>query len=187
MSNKCFNRTLAIVMVCAEQQGTNHANDATPVKPMLGLLNQRQGDRTMEIDKCKSKEENISELIKKLNFNGWTLSDEREYVENLFIGRFSNFLIIFSLFVTAGFANTMNNYKEIVFYAGAVFLFTIWLILYRGYKKHDKILKILFNTESEHPVYILQKIMKAEGYNPKYTVTKMMGIYLPWFCIIFLF
>lgn len=122
-------------------------------------------------------------IITSMEVNGWTLSHEREFVENLFVGRFNFFLVVFSLFVTAGFANTFTTHKAAVFLAGASVLFLIWLTLYRGFKKHDRILRIIFKNKPEHPAYKIQKIMELEEGKPEYKVSYLMGIYIPWICI----
>lgn len=127
-----------------------------------------------------------AEIIESLDTFGWNLSDEREFMENLYVGRFNYFLVVFSLFITAGFANNFSNFKSIVFYVGAFILFLIWLLLYRGYKKHDLIMRIIFNDKKDHPVAKIEDILKIEGYKPRYRVSKLMGIYIPWICIIFL-
>jgi hypothetical protein len=130
--------------------------------------------------------ESRDEIIKSLDVSGWTLSDERELVENLYVGRFNYFLIVFSLFITAGFANTFQEFKSMVFYVGAFVLFLIWLLLYRGYKKHDRIMRIIFNNTKDHPAAKIESVMKIEGYKPRYKVSKLMGVYIPWVCISFL-
>ncbi len=93
----------------------------------------------------------INEIIEALDISGWTFSDEREFMENLYVGRFNYFLVVFSLFMTAGFANNFKLYKSLVFYIGGIVLFLFWLLLYRGYKKHDRILKIIF----KHKIVVL--------------------------------
>lgn len=130
--------------------------------------------------------EDIESIIKSFKVSGWNLSKEREFMENLYVGRFNYFLVVFSLFAMAGFANNFKSFKSIVFYAGVILLFMVWLLLYRGYKKHDRIMRLIFSDMKDHPAHKLQKLMKIEGYKPKYKVSKLMGIYIPWFCIIFL-
>ena len=128
----------------------------------------------------KKKKEN---LIDSLNAGDWSFSDERQFMENLYVGRFNYFLVVFSLFITAGFANSFESYKYIVFFVGALILFLVWLPLYRGYKKHDRIMKIMFNNMPDHPAFIIERIMRSEGYKPRYRVSRYMGIYIPWACI----
>jgi len=92
-------------------------------------------------------------------------------MENLYVGRFNYFLVIFSLFLTAGFANTFTIYKSVVFYVGGFILFLVWLPLYRGYKKHDRIMRIIFRNKPDHPANKIESIMQLEGYKPKYKVS----------------
>ena len=109
---------------------------------------------------------------------------EREFMENLYVGRFNYFLIVFSLFMTAGFANAIAlQNKSVVFYIGALVLLFIWLPLYRGYKKHDCIMKVIFRDRKDHPANAIERIMQVEGYVPQYRVSLLMGVLIPWLCI----
>ena len=72
-----------------------------------------------------NKEEEIDKIVESLDIGGWSFSDEREFMENLYVGRFNYFLVIFSLFLTAGFANTFTIYKSVVFYVGGFILFLV--------------------------------------------------------------
>ena len=132
------------------------------------------------------KEETIDELKGKLLIGDWSFSNEREFLENLFVGRFNYFLVVFSLFLTAGFANNFTKFKYLVFYFGFIILSTCWITLYRGFKKHDRIMKLMFNDIKDHPASVIEKIMKKEGYKPKCRVSYWMGIYVPVLCILFL-
>lgn len=125
----------------------------------------------------------IETLKEKLKVGDWTISNEREFFENLYVGRFNYFLVVFSLFLTAGFANNFTNLKYIVFYAGFLVLLACWIPLYRGFKKHDRIMRIIFNDVLEHPAAIIEKIMREEGYKPYFKVSYWMGIYIPFLCI----
>ncbi len=133
-----------------------------------------------------SDKKEINKLIKKLDGGVWSLSDEREFMENLYVGRFNYFLVVFSLFVTAGFANSFTNYKYIVFYFGGLILFMCWMPLIRAYKKFNNIMQILFNEKEDHTLYLLQEIMKKKGFKSKLVISRWMGIYIPILCILFL-
>jgi len=124
-------------------------------------------------------------MLKELDCGKWTLSDERAFFENLFAGRFNFFLIAFSLFVSAGFANNFTKMKYLVFYFGAFLLFLCWLTLLRALVKFDLIFEILFN-QRKHPIFILQKIAKNGGYKPRFNNSRLMGVYIPFVCILFL-
>ena len=122
-------------------------------------------------------------LVDKLEIDNWNFSKERVFTENLFIGRFNYFIIIYSLFLTAGFVNNFSNYRYLVFYLGLIILSACWIPLFRGFKKHDKILKILFREKKDHPAAVLEKIMKMDCYRPFFRVSYWMGIYIPLMCV----
>jgi len=124
-------------------------------------------------------------VIENLDYGKWSLSDEREFFENLFFGRFNSFLLVFSLFVTAGFANSFQQFRYLVFYFGAFLLFLCWLTLLRALVKFELVIQLLFNKEG-HILYILQKIAKNGGYKPRFDNSKLMGVYIPILCITFL-
>jgi hypothetical protein len=128
----------------------------------------------------------IDELKEKLKGGDWSFSNEREFIENLFVGRFNYFLVVFSLFLTAGFANNFANYKYLVFYFGFIILVGCWIPLFRGFYKHDRIMRLLFNDQTDHPASIIQRIMQKEGYKPFFRVSYWMGVYIPAICILFL-
>lgn len=129
-----------------------------------------------------TKQEEISALVQSIDID--VLTKEREFMENLFVGRFNYFIVVFSLFMTAGFANAITpNNKDLVFYAGALVLFLVWLPLFRGYKKHDRIMRLILRDRSDHPAHAIEKIMQIEGYTPRYRVSFLMGVTIPWVCI----
>jgi len=138
------------------------------------------------IDDNKAKNRVCSEcLMKKINYGEWSLSKEREFFENLFVGRFNFFLLVFSLFVTAGFANSFQQLRYLVFYFGAFLLILCWLTLLRALSKFELVIQLLFNKE-DHLLFILQKIAKENGYKQRFVNSKLMGVYIPVFCILFL-
>lgn len=129
-----------------------------------------------------TKKEEISALVQSVKIED--LVREREFMENLFVGRFNYFIVIFSLFMTAGFANAITpNNNDLVFYAGALVLFLVWLPLFRGYKKHDRIMRLIFRDRSDHPAHAIERIMELEGYASRYRVSLLMGVTIPWVCI----
>lgn len=124
---------------------------------------------------------------KLLNLNKceWTFSQEREFIENLFVGRFNMFIVVFSLFMNAGFSTQFED-RAVIFYIGAAVLVLFWMTLYRIYKKLDNILNLLHDSESNHPGAILDRILKKKGYSNCYSVAWLMGCVIPWVCIIIL-
>jgi hypothetical protein len=133
-----------------------------------------------------TKQDEIRALILSIDID--VLVKEREFMENLFVGRFNYFIVVFSLFMTAGFANAITpDNKDLVFYAGALALFLVWLPLFRGYKKHDRIMRLIFRDRRDHPAHAIERIMQLEGYVSRYRVSLLMGVMIPWVCITILF
>lgn len=122
-------------------------------------------------------------IIASMNMGDWSLSQEREFLENLYVARFNFFLVVFSLFVTAGFANNFTTCRALVFIAGAAILLPLWLTLYRAYKKLDRVLRIIFMDKPDHVTNQIERIMNMEGFQPRYRVSRLMGVYIPWLCI----
>ena len=118
-----------------------------------------------------SQKQDAKDLIASMDVGEWSLSDEREFTEGLFTGRFDFFLVVFSIFVTAGFANAFTTLRPIVFYAGAALLLMVWLTLLRAFRKHDRLLRVIFRDKPEHPACQLEALMKIEGYKPNYRVS----------------
>ena len=119
--------------------------------------------------------------------SGWNLSNEREFVENIFHGRFNYFLLVYSLALIAGFANNFTSYKSVVFFAGGVMLLMVWPPLYRVYEKQDLILQILYNNFPEHPVSKIEELRKEYGHKDGVKVSQSMGFPIPFVCITSLF
>ncbi|MBI3815140.1 MAG: hypothetical protein HY279_11855 [Nitrospinae bacterium] len=124
------------------------------------------------------------QIIISLDASDWTINNEREFSDNLFVGRFNFFLVVFSLFATAGFANNFTQHKSWVFYFGTILLFFCWLLLYRSYQKIDKIMRIIFKMEG-HPATKLERLLKLEGYKSRFKAGLLMGVIIPWGCILF--
>ena len=133
-------------------------------------------------NKTQKKPPTNIELLK-LSDCEWSFSQEREFIENLFVGRFNTFMIVFSLFFSAGLYTTLVGSRPFVFYTGAFVLFLFWLILKRAYEKLDNILKLLHHDSSNHPGAILDKILKEKGYCQCYSVANLMGNIIPLVCI----
>ena len=130
------------------------------------------------------------ELINSLDFN--TFNEERKWLEELFVGRFNNFLVVFSLIVTAGFANSFTCWKYLVFYFGAIFLSFCWLPLVRAYNKYDNAVKILL-TQKEfkgepNQIKIMQELYEKRKKNifKKFIISKWLVYYIPVLGITFL-
>ena len=132
-----------------------------------------------------SDEEKLIKDFVESKYPNWTISTERDYLENLFVGRFNYFLVVFSIIVTAGFTTPMDD-KYWVFFSGGLLLLACVVPLYRAYRKHDIVMKIIFRIP-DHPTFLLDKVMKKSGFSGTFVVSKWQGKYIPFLCISFLF
>ena len=122
-------------------------------------------------------------LLESIRWGEPDFAQEREFVENLFVGRFNLFLLMFSIFLTAGFANTFQTYKWVVFLGGDIVLFLFWLTLQRAFHKHDMFLKLMFGEAKTHPAFAVEKLLKLNGYKPKFRNTILMAYTIPFVCM----
>ena len=121
--------------------------------------------------------------ISQVKLGEWNMSDERAFMENLFVSRFNSFLVVFSLFVTAGFVNNFTTLRSFVFFAGALILVVVWLSLYRAYVKYDRIIKLLSGM-TDHPISQINELLEHEGKNTKsYRASFVMGVVTPALCV----
>ena len=128
-------------------------------------------------------QESFDDIVSSVDLGSWNMSDERAFMENLFVSRFNSFLLVFSLFVTAGFANNFTELKSSVFFAGALVLIVVWLSLYRAYVKYDRIIKLLSGM-TDHPISQVNRILKCEGTKSNYRASWVMGVVTPILCIV---
>jgi hypothetical protein len=133
---------------------------------------------------------NCQNLVKDLDFD--TFNTERKWLEELFVGRFNNFLVVFSLIVTAGFANSFSNWKYLVFYFGAILLSFCWLTLVRAYHKYDNAVKILLTLKEfkgkPNQIGIMQELYGKRKKNlfKSFIISRWLAFYIPIMCIVFL-
>ena len=100
----------------------------------------------------------------------WDLSEERQFMENLFCQRFNFFIVIFSLVIAgAGSANTQLKLVSILWIGFALCLL-VALTVYRNFIKLIWILQQLHKQEG-HPVRVT-----GEGVKNKYGVRALFGV-----------
>lgn len=124
------------------------------------------------------------------------LDEERKWTEKLFMQRFNNFLVVFSLIVTAGFATEEPKYSLSIFVFGFVFLLSYWLTgVLRAYHKYDTLLKIVLSKAclkgKNNPDYIVERIQeRRKCYKHRLLLDRPVSIWLakilPALCIVFL-
>lgn len=125
----------------------------------------------------------VSEDFLQVEIGDWDLSQERQFMENLFCQRFNFFIVIFSL-VVAGAATADTAWKlNAVLIIGLVVCKLVWLTVYRNYVKLIWILKRL-HKEAHHPVAVSGRAIKALGARGLFGVNPIIGIWIPAFCCV---
>jgi hypothetical protein len=112
----------------------------------------------------------------------WNLSNEREFVENLFCQRFNFMLVLYSLFIAAAAsANTQLKLIAILGLGGLVTMltsFTIW----RAYVKLIVNFKMLYRLE-DHPISVVAKENNLQSpIKRAFPVNSILGIWIPLIC-----
>ncbi|HEY5741297.1 MAG TPA: hypothetical protein VIS99_02045 [Terrimicrobiaceae bacterium] len=116
------------------------------------------------------------------NLGEWDMSDEREFMENLLCQRFNFFLVMFSLILTAAFTSQSDLGRTMILATGAFLSLFVWLTIYRAHVKHHWIMRHLYDRP-EHPAAIVNSAVKDLGPRGLFSVSRYIGIVIPWLCI----
>ena len=110
----------------------------------------------------------------------WSISQEREFIENLLNQRFNFFLLFFSIIIAGIISAKTQLILIIVLLIGFVVCMILMATLIRAQQKLDIILEMLF-SDSNHPVAIINEQAKS-GFSAR----KGIGYFIPIFCCIVL-
>lgn len=111
---------------------------------------------------------------------GWDMSQERKFMENLLSQRFNFFLVTFALVVTGAVNCRLQIHLRLVLTIGAFLALGLVAVLWRSQEKLDLILTKLISDES-HPVSIIDKLAIGKSRRA------LIGRVIPAFCCIVLF
>ncbi|MBW2648460.1 MAG: hypothetical protein JRC53_01370 [Deltaproteobacteria bacterium] len=112
------------------------------------------------------------------NEDSWNLSDERQFIENLFNQRLNFYLVVYSL-VIAGAFNAVDPHDRALVLAIGIFLCAILaLSMYRACHKLLLILKLLHRTNG-HPVRLSGKLARKVPWPLSVSVNHITGIWFP--------
>lgn len=125
-----------------------------------------------------------------------SLDDEREFMENLLVQRLNFLLVVFSIFVAAGFGARTSWLAAIVFLAGAFICYLMAKIVYRAHVKHHWIMRLFYKqpepateTELPHAIKFVNDAMKTPERKARTrgSVSELVGDKIPTVCWVFLF
>jgi hypothetical protein len=112
----------------------------------------------------------------------WSMSDEREFMENLLCQRFNFFLVLFSLFLAAATGCQNQETALLVLASGTVVCVMVWLTIYRAHLKHHWIMNAKIYV-GDHPANVVNRAMKLKpGGKSLFSVSRWMGVYIPITC-----
>jgi hypothetical protein len=135
----------------------------------------------------------------------WSLSQEREFTENLLCQRFNFLLVFYSLVIAAAFTTSLQVNFSVVLTMGALICSLFTLPIARAQHKLDLILLHLGKEEQEHPTHrtdewatdltavpkVLRPLVRKSrrrmiGYwiPVLCSVTLWLGALLSWLCIL---
>ncbi|WP_374381561.1 hypothetical protein [Dongia sp.] len=119
----------------------------------------------------------------------WTMSDEREFMENLLNERFNFYLVVYGAVVVS--AGTVESWfaKMIILIVGAILLALLLLTIGRAQVKLDYIIGELCATKTAvrlghcHPVAVIDERARHSKTFPRGR-RRLVGFYIPAFCFV---
>lgn len=121
----------------------------------------------------------MADRAKKLVVKGeWTMSDERQFFENLYSQRLNLYIIVFSVVVTGVLAAKAKEDKIIVFSIGLYLVMIAGISLYRACHKLLLILQLLHNSE-DHPVKEVGLLARERPWPLSFAINHLTGIWMP--------
>lgn len=132
------------------------------------------------------RKEEIWKLFESVNLGNWSMSEEREFMEKLLCQRFNFFLLTFSLILTAAFTTSSGNDRTLILLAGDILAILIGFTILRAHIKHHFIMTGLYSRK-EHPAAIVNNAINKMGPDSLFTVSRMIGIWIPSACVLILF
>lgn len=114
----------------------------------------------------------------------WTMSQEREFIENLLCQRFNFFMVFFGLIVAGAFATRSEPLFCSILWVGAFVSLLLATTLFRAQMKLDFILEGFFKNHPDHPATIVHEACKDELLG---SARRVIGYGIPLLCTVLLF
>lgn len=122
--------------------------------------------------------------IRSIHCTSWTMSQEREFIENLLCQRFNFFVVFFGLIVAGALATRSEILFCAILWIGAFVSLLLATTLFRAQIKLDFILEGFFKNSRGHPATIVHEGCKDEWLG---SVRKVIGYGIPSLCTVLLF
>lgn len=114
----------------------------------------------------------------------WTMSQEREFIENLLCQRFNFFIVFFGLVVAGTVASRSERLSCVILWSGAFICLFLATTLFRAQHKLDFILNGFFENDKSHPATIVHVGCKDAWIG---SVRHVIGYGIPSLCTLLLF
>ena len=112
----------------------------------------------------------------------WSMSDEREFMENLLCQRFNFFLVLFALFILTATTCRDDTTSGVILATGFLVCLMVWMTIYRDYVKHHWIMQEKIYRTENHPAKIVNDAIKRRGLLSLFSVSRWIGVVIPAFC-----
>ena len=124
----------------------------------------------------------LSAYKKQNELYGWNISQEREFMENLFCQRFNFLLVLFSLFIAAAASAGNQSMLKAILALGALITVLTSLATWRAFEKMDIIFVMLYRLD-DHPITIVDREHAARPFwRRAVRVNPLLGRWIPLIC-----
>jgi len=121
--------------------------------------------------------------------NSWSMSQEREFIENLLCQRFNFFIVFYSIIVAGSLTSKSQTHLVVILTLGSVILTFFATTLFRVQHKLDLILTEIFEIPT-HPATEIKNLAENTESMPWYarfiasgSRRKFIGYIIPAFCV----
>lgn len=129
------------------------------------------------------------DCVKNVMKDSWSMSQEREFIENLLCQRFNFFIVFYSIVIAGSLTLKSYIYLAVILTLGSVIAILFAATLFRAQHKLDLIIKKL-SKKPKHPYKVINDLAKNLKTMPWYarliagdSRRKYIGYTIPAFCV----
>jgi len=112
----------------------------------------------------------------------WSMSRERELIENLLCQRFSSFVILFALSILAATTCRDDTTSGVILATGFLVCLMVWITVYRAHVELHWIMQATIHTTERHPARLVHDEMTRRGLLSRLSVSRWIGVVIPAVC-----
>jgi hypothetical protein len=118
--------------------------------------------------------------------NEWSMSEERELMENLLCQRFNFFLVLFALFILSATTCRDDTTSGVILAMGFLLCLMVWMTVYRAHVELHWIMQERIYKTEKHPAKIVNDEIKRRGLLSLFSVSRWIGVVIPAVCCVIL-